>query len=192
MCKFIVVITIYQCNHENCSSTLKLVFLCGVTVIHNGRKFYYWIFILLLLLLLPFMLGIPMLMHPGLHGEYGFDVHGFSILTIGIIPFICVFLLRGNQFRLSLSGLCVLGTVLATGMVLYYLSSNGLWCAQHPSVTRKMCAKLKQFALFASTSNLHSWWMTLGDLLAIQRGRAMPMVWEHDIDICITPEEFPR
>jgi hypothetical protein len=24
------------------------------------------------------------------------------------------------------------------------------------------------------------------------RGRAMPMVWEHDIDICITPEEFPR
>ena len=33
--------------------------------------------------------------------------------------------------------------------------------------------------------------MTLGDLLAIQRGRAMPMVWEHDIDICITPEEFP-
>jgi hypothetical protein len=20
----------------------------------------------------------------------------------------------------------------------------------------------------------------------------MPMVWEHDIDICITPEEFPR
>ena len=37
-----------------------------------------------------------------------------------------------------------------------------------------------------------AWWMTLGDLLAIQRGRAMPMVWEHDIDICITPEEFPR
>ena len=50
----------------------------------------------------------------------------------------------------------------------------------------------KQFALFASTSNLHSWWLTLGDLLAIQRGRAMPMIWEHDIDICITPEEFPR
>jgi hypothetical protein len=34
--------------------------------------------------------------------------------------------------------------------------------------------------------------MTLGDLLTIQRGRAMPMVWEHDIDICITPEKFPR
>ena len=32
----------------------------------------------------------------------------------------------------------------------------------------------------------------MGDLLAIQRGRAMPMVWEHDTNICITPEEFPR
>ena len=49
-----------------------------------------------------------MLIHRGLHGEYGFDVHGFSILTIGIIPFICVFLLRDNQFRLPVSGLCVL------------------------------------------------------------------------------------
>ena len=52
--------------------------------------------------------------------------HGFSILTIGIIPFICVFLLRGNQFRLPASGLYILATVLATGMVLYYLH-------QHPS-----------------------------------------------------------
>ena len=154
--KFIVAITIYQCNHENCSCTLKLVFLCRVTAIHNGRKFYYWIFILLLVLLLPFLLGIPMLIHRGLHGEYGFDVHGFSILTIGIIPFICVFLLRGNQFRLPLSGLCVLATVLVTGMVLHYLSSNGLWSAQHPSVTREMCAKLRRFALFVSTSNFHS------------------------------------
>ena len=34
--------------------------------------------------------------------------------------------------------------------------------------------------------------MTLGELLSIQRGRAVPMVWEHDIDICITPEKFPR
>ena len=87
-----------------------------------------------------------MLIHHGLHGEYGFDVHGFSILTIGIIPFIRVFLLRGNQFRLPLWGLCVLATVLVTGMVLYYLSSNGLWCAQYPSVTREMCAKLRRFA----------------------------------------------
>jgi hypothetical protein len=104
-----------------------------------------------------------MLIHRGLHGDYVFDVHGFSLLTIGIIPFICVFLLRGNQFRLPVSGLCVLATVLATGMVLYYLSSNGLWCAQHPSVTREMCAKLRRFALFVSTSNFHSWWLTLGE-----------------------------
>jgi hypothetical protein len=34
--------------------------------------------------------------------------------------------------------------------------------------------------------------MTLGDLLTIQRGRTVAMVWEHDIDICITPEKFPR
>ena len=61
-----------------------------------------------------------MLIHRGLHDEYGFDVHGFSILTIGIIPFICVFLLRGNQFRLLVSGLCILATVLVSGMVLYY------------------------------------------------------------------------
>ena len=55
-----------------------------------------------------------MLIHRGLHGEYGFDVHGFSLLTIGIIPFICVFLLRGIQFRLPVSGLCIVATVLAT------------------------------------------------------------------------------
>jgi hypothetical protein len=103
------------------------------------------------------------LIHRGLHGEYGFDVHGLSILTIRIIPFICVFLLTGNQFRLPLSGLCVLATVLANGTVLYYLSSNGLWCAQHPSLTREMCVKLRRFALFVSTSNFPSWWMTLGD-----------------------------
>jgi hypothetical protein len=106
-----------------------------------------------------------MLIHRGLHGEYGFDVHGFSILTIGIIPFIRVFLLRGNQFKLPLSGLCVLATVLVIGVVLYYqVSSNGLWCAQHPSVTREICAKLRRFALFVSTSNFHSCWLTLGDL----------------------------
>ena len=87
-------------------------------------KFYYWKCILLLLLLLPFLLGIPMLIHRGLHGEYGFDVHGFSLLTIVIIPFICVFLLRANQFRLPVSGLCIVATVLATGMVLYYGARN--------------------------------------------------------------------
>jgi hypothetical protein len=130
--------------------------------------------------------------HRGLHGEYGFDVHGFSLLTIGIIPFICVFLLRGNQFRLPLSGLCVLATVLVTCMVLYYLSSNGLWCAQHPSARYARNVRKNEAICIILTSNFHSWWLTLCDLLAIQRARAMPMVWEHDIDICINPKEIPR
>jgi hypothetical protein len=155
-------------------------------------KFCNWKAILLLVLSFPFLLTIPLLIHRGLHGEYGFDGQSFGILIIGMLPFMCVFILRGSPVKLPVSGLCILATIFATGLILYYLSRSGLWCAQHPSVTREMCAKLNQFALFATTSNLHSWWLTLGDLLAIQRGRSMPMAWEHDIDICITPEEFPR
>ena len=151
-----------------------------------------WKHIFFVSISLPFLLGIPLLIHRGLYGEYGFDVHGFSVLVIGLIPFVCLFILRGIRLKLPASGLLIVGTVLAIAMILFYLSRNGLWCAQHPSVTREMCAKLNQFALFASTSNLHSWWLTLGDLLAIQRGRAMPMPWEHDIDICISREEFPH
>ena len=157
------------------------------------KKHISWKLILLLLLTLPpFLLGIPLLIHRGLHGEYGYGIHSFSILVIGMVSFIGAFLLLGYQFRLPVWSLCSCAAVFATAMILYYLSSNGLWCAQHPSITREMCAKLNQFALFASTANLHSWWLTLGDLLAIQRGRTMPMAWEHDIDICITPKEFQR
>ena len=155
-------------------------------------KFNHWKFILILLLLLPFVLGIPLLINRGLHGEYVYGVHGISILIIGMLPFLCLFFFRSGQIKFPFSGLFIFAAILATGLILYYLSSNGLWCAQHPSVTREMCAKLKQFALFASTSNLRSWWLTLGDLLAIQRGRNMPMPWEHDVDVCITPEEYPR
>jgi hypothetical protein len=35
-------------------------------------------------------------------------------------------------------------------------------------------------------------WLSVTCWQSNARGRAMPMVWEHDIDICITPEEFPR
>ena len=155
-----------------------------------------WRFACLLVLLLPILLAIPMLIHRGLRGEYGLDFEGFGILAIGIMPFICVFLLRNRVptgYRVnSTCGLSILATFASIGMILYYLSSNGLWCAQHPSVTREMCAKLNQFASFASSVNLRFWWLTLGDLLAIQRGLTMPMAWEHDIDICVTPEEFLR
>ena len=154
-------------------------------------KFNYSKYISILLISPTILLGIPLIIHRGLHGEYGFDIHGFSILVLGSIPFIGVYLLRGSYFKLSFFALCLLAVLLSTGVVLYYLSSHGLWCAQHPNVTREMCAKLKQFALFASSANVRSWWLTLGDLLAVQRGRAMPMAWEHDIDVCIDPEEFP-
>lgn len=33
--------------------------------------------------------------------------------------------------------------------------------------------------------------MVLGDLLAVHRGRVRPIPWEHDVDICITPEQYP-
>ena len=93
-----------------------------------------------MLLLLPFLLGIPMLIHRGLHGEYGFDVHGFSILTIGIIPFIYVFLLRGNHFRLPVSGLCIVATVLAAGMV-YIIFRVLVSCARNIQALRAKCAQ---------------------------------------------------
>jgi hypothetical protein len=152
-----------------------------------------WKCTLAVLLLLPFfLLGTSLLIHRSIYGEYGFGVHALIVLIIGLALFILVFSFLVYQFRLPVWCVCILAGVFALGAMLYYLSSNGLWCAQHSSVTREMCAKLKEFALFASTANLHSWWLTLGDLLAIQRGRATPLAWGHDIDICITPEEFPR
>ena len=81
-----------------------------------------------------------MLIHRGLHGEYGFDVHGFSILAIGIIPFICIFLLRGNQFRLPLSGLCVLATVLVPvwSYIIFRVMVSG---ARNIQALRAKCAQ---------------------------------------------------
>lgn len=156
------------------------------------EKLNYVKFILIALLSIPFLFGIPLLIHRGLHGEYGFDSQCLSITLIAVIPFIFVFFLRDVQLKLRVPGQFVLAAIISIGTVLYYLSRNGLWCAQHPSVTREMCAKLKTFASFASSYDCNSWWLTRGDLLAIQRGRVMPLAWEHDIDVCITPEEFPQ
>lgn len=57
---------------------------------------------------------------------------------------------------------------------------------------RAHCAqKLVQFKSFAASSKITFWWLTLGDLLAVHRGRVRPIPWEHDVDICITPEQYP-
>ena len=136
-------------------------------------------------------LAIVFLIQRGLHGEYSLGIHGFSILLLGIFPFLVFFLARPTQSRFSSYTSCALAIFTSTFFFFFYMSNNGLWCAQHPKITREMCAKLLQFASFAASANVTSWWLTLGDLLAIQRGRVMPMAWEHDIDVCIVLDEFP-
>jgi len=61
---------------------------------------------------------------------------------------------------------------------------------QHPKIIPAMCEKLNLFADFAKSSNLTAWWLTMGDLLAIVRGHDMPLPWEHDIDVCITSDQY--
>lgn len=136
-------------------------------------------------------LAIVLTIQRGLHGEYSLGIHGFSIFLLGISPFLVLFLARSTQGRPTFYASCAVAVFVSTFLVLYYLSNNGLWCAQHPKITEEMCAKLRQFASFAASANVTSWWLTLGDLLAIQRGRAMPLPWEHDIDVCIVFEQFP-
>lgn len=138
-------------------------------------------------------IGIPVLIHRGIHGKYGIGKHGLSIFFLGLLPFIAVFVtrLRYRQIKHSTRASLTVATLLSTCLIIYYLSSNGLWCEQHPSTTRAMCSKLNEFAAFAKSSNVTEWWLTFGDLLAIQRGRDMPLPWDHDIDICITSEQLP-
>ena len=151
----------------------------------------YWRHALILVCTGTLCTAIVLSINRGLHGEYGVGIHGQSILFLGLFPFLILFLRPFSQKKLSFCASFLVAVSLSTCVVLYYLSSNGLWCAQHPKITQEMCAKLIQFASFAATSNVTSWWLTLGDLLAVQRGRMMPLLWEHDIDVCITPEQFP-
>lgn len=136
------------------------------------------------------MIAISVLIHRGIHGKYGIGIHGLSIIFLGFLPFFAVFVVR-SQIKFWWCPSITASLLLSTCLVLYYLSSNGLWCAQHPNVTRELCAKLVEFASFAASSNVTLWWLTLGDLLAVERGRDTPIPWEHDVDVCITPEQFP-
>lgn len=156
----------------------------------KGKKFIISTLAAVILLFL-FLIGIPLLVHRWLHGKYGFDAHGFNIVII--ISVGIVFLaMQSCQRKVPQLLLAVFTIIMVATTVLLYLSFNALWCAQHPSVTKAMCAKLRKFASFAADENIESWWLTLGDMLAIQRGHTMPMAWEHDIDICITQEEVLR
>ena len=151
----------------------------------------YWKQALLFICFGTFCVVIPILIHRGIHGHFGIGFHGISILFLGLLPFFAVLILRQSQIKLWWCPSNAVSLLLSTCLVLYYLSSNGLWCVQHPSVAPELCAKLVQFASFAASWNVTMWWLTLGDLLAVQRGRNMPIPWEHDIDVCIAAEQFP-
>ena len=134
---------------------------------------------------------ITVLIHRGIHGKFGVGIHGLSVVFLGSLPFFALFVLRLSQLKLRWCPSLAIAQSLSICLVVYYLSSNGLWCAQHPDVTRALCAKLVQFKSFAASSKITFWWLTLGDLLAVHRGRVRPIPWEHDVDICITPEQYP-
>ncbi|XP_078383522.1 uncharacterized protein LOC144666042 [Oculina patagonica] len=151
----------------------------------------YWKHALLFTCFGTLCIVIPILIHRGIHGHFGIGFHGITILFLGLLPFFVILILRQRQIKLWWCPSNAVSLLLSACLVLYYLSSNGLWCAQHPSVTHELCAKLLQFASFAASSNVTSWWLTMGDLLAVHRGLDMPIHWEHDIDICITPGQFP-
>lgn len=151
----------------------------------------YWKHALFLGCLGTLCIAISVLIHRGIHGRYGIGFHGLSLVCLGLLPLVVLFVLRQRQVTLWWCPSSTVSLLLSTCLVLYYLTSNGLWCAQHPNVTQELCAKLVQFASFATSSNVTSWWLTLGDLLAVQRGRDMPIPWEHDIDVCITADQFP-
>ena len=136
-------------------------------------------------------LVITVLIHRGIHGKFGVGIHGLSVVFLGSLPFFALFVLRLSQLKLRWCPSLAIAQSLSICLFIYYLSSNGLWCAQHPHVTRALCAKLVQFKSFAASSNVTFWWLTLGDLLAVHRGRVRPIPWEHDVDICITPEQYP-
>ena len=151
----------------------------------------YWKHTLFLGCLGTLCIAISVLIHRGIHGTYGIGFHGLILICLGLLPFVVLFVLRQRQVKLWWCLSSSVSLLLSTCLVLYYLSFNGLWCAQHPNVTQELCAKLVRFASFATSSNVTSWWLTLGDLLAVQRGRDMPIPWEHDIDVCITADQFP-
>ena len=152
----------------------------------------YWKNVLLFICLATLCITSPVLIHRRIHGHFGIGFHGLCLLFLGMLPFLAILTLhRFSQIKLWWCLSSTVSLLLSTCLVVYYLSSNGLWCLQHPSVTRELCEKLVQFASFAAHSNVTLWWLTMGDLLAVHRGRDMPLPWEHDIDVCITPDQFP-
>lgn len=118
---------------------------------------------------------ITILIHRGIHGKFGVGIHGLSVVFLGSLPFFALFVLRLSQLKLRWCPSLAIAQSLSICLVVYYLSSNGLWCAQHPHVTRALCAKLVQFKSFAASSKITFWWLTLGDLLAVHRGRVRPI-----------------
>lgn len=140
---------------------------------------------------------IAILIHRGLHGYYGLGIHGFNISLLFLIPSFLV-LIKTQRGTGGIKPRTIflhwrthfIALLLSLLAVVYYLSTNGLWCAQHPSITKAMCKKLRKFSKFARSNGVKEWWLTMGDLLAVQRGLDQPLFWEHDIDICITSGQF--
>lgn len=173
---------------------LEIILLYSMVVIKTIQNLYFKC----TLTFLCFGTSLAVFINRGLHGEYRLGIHGVNVSFLLLFPIFIVVILHVRQgtfffVRSSFSfyRACLVTLVLSVYLVACYLSHNGLWCAQHPNIINAMCDKVIQFAEFAKSYNITLWWLTMGDLLAIHRGHDMPMFWEHDIDVCITPEQYP-
>ena len=141
---------------------------------------------------LMWMLFSITLIERSLFGEFQFGLEGAIVTVLIYFPPLAVTLLLYLK-RVKVKVVKIALMLLSIGFSLFisvmYLSNRGLWCTHRIELHNTLCTKACSVSTLLRRNNI-TFWLTRGDLLAIHRGRRMPITWEHDIDICILDTQF--
>ncbi|EDO45039.1 predicted protein [Nematostella vectensis] len=156
---------------------------------------------LVILLLLGLLLSAIILVERGLFGIYSVSSESFTIVAIIASPpllYIITTYLKSSKGcgdaaspwrqKRNLIGVAFV-TICSLAMCVFYLSWRGLWCTYHKQHHRKLCQAACDIQKTLTIKHIPIW-ITLGDLLASHRNRTMPFAWEHDLDFCVSRDNF--